>query len=74
MSAADTIGVDTVMQDVRAAVIQCVAMLSGPGSDNACHSLWKWVVSGSRLPMKLNPSSDYYECDACGHAWTVPKR
>ena len=29
------------MQDVRAVVIHYVEMLSGPDSDNACHSLWE---------------------------------
>jgi hypothetical protein len=29
------------MEDIRAAVVHYVAMLSGPDSDNACHSLWE---------------------------------
>ena len=34
-----------------------------------CHQ-----VSGAGLPIPLNPSSDYDECDAYRHAWTVPKQ
>jgi predicted RNA-binding Zn-ribbon protein involved in translation (DUF1610 family) len=33
-----------------------------------CHQ-----ASGARLPIN-HSSSDYYECDACGHVWTVPKQ